>query len=186
MDFLAAFWPWYITGPLIGLYVPVLYILKNRHFGVSSSFRDICAAALRPKAEYFQYGWKDHQWRIIFVAGIAIGGFLTRATLKTSALEEISPHTLSMLTSIGVKDFSTLIPGDLFSLDRLLTLRSLLLVVLGGFLVGFGTRYAEGCTSGHSIHGIATFQRTSLIATAAFFLGGLISTYLLLPVIIRM
>ena len=186
MDFLAAFWPWYVTGPLIGLYVPMLYVLVNRHFGISSTFRDICAATLRPTAQYFQYNWREHRWRVVFVAGIAIGGFLSHPTLRGGAESQISQHTISALSSLGVKDFSSLVPGDLFSWASLLSLRGLLLVVGGGFLVGFGTRYAEGCTSGHSIHGIATFQRASVIATMCFFLGGLFSTYLLLPWIIQL
>jgi uncharacterized protein len=186
MDFFASFWPWYVTGPLIGLYVPIFYLLLNRHFGISSSFRDICAACLHPKAHYFQYDWKNHRWRIVFVAGVILGGFLARGTLQRSPQSDISPHTLSTLSSLGVRDFSSLIPGDLFSWGALATPRGMLLIVLGGFLVGFGTRYAEGCTSGHSIHGIATFQFASVIASACFFLGGLISTYLVLPLILRL
>lgn len=186
MDILSSFWPWYVTGPLIGLYVPILYFLVNRHFGISSTFRDICAAVVRPKAPYFQYNWKDHRWRIVFVAGVAIGGFLAHSTLNVPAQTNISHNTLSALSSLGVRDFSTLIPADLFSWQSLMTLRGFLLVVVGGFLVGFGTRYAEGCTSGHSINGIATFQRASLIATICFFLGGLFSTYLLLPLIMQL
>jgi hypothetical protein len=102
-----------------------------------------------------------------------------------AAQSEISQQTITALSSLGVRDFSSLVPGDLFSWSSFLTLRGLLLVVGGGFLVGFGTRYAEGCTSGHSIHGIATFQRASIIATICFFLGGLFSTYLLLPLIMQ-
>ena len=186
MDILSSFWPWYVTGPLIGLYVPILYFLVNRHFGISSTFRDICAAVVRPKAPYFQYNWKEHRWRIVFVVGVAIGGFLAHPTLSVPAWTDISHSTLSALSSLGVKDFSSLIPEDLFSWRSLVTMRGFLLVVVGGFLVGFGTRYAEGCTSGHSINGIATFQRASLIATVCFFLGGLFSTYLLLPLIMQL
>ncbi len=185
MDFLASFWPWYITGPLIGLYVPVLYLLVNRHFGVSSSFRDLCAACVRPRAAYFQYNWRDHRWRIVFVAGIAIGGFLAHASLNVAPQSEISGHTLSVLSAIGVRDFSSLEPGDLFSWGSLMTLRGFLLIVVGGFLIGFGTRYAEGCTSGHSIHGISTFQKASMVATLCFFIGGVFSTYFVLPLILQ-
>lgn len=185
MEIFSSFWPWYVTGPLIGLYVPVLYILINRHFGVSSTFRDICAACLRPTAGYFRYDWKAHRWRLVFVAGIAVGGFLARHTLMTAPQNQISEHTLSALSSLGVRDFSSLIPADLFSWRSLLTMRGLVLVAGGGFLVGFGTRYAEGCTSGHSIHGIATFQRASVVATVCFFLGGLVSTYFILPLILH-
>ena len=186
MDIFASFWPWYVTGPLIGLYVPVLYIVINRHFGVSSTFRDVCTAFLRPSAPYFQYDWKAHRWRLIFVAGIVLGGYLAGGTLRTSPQGQVSAHTLAALSSLGVRDFSSLIPGDLFSWGSLLTFRGVLLIAAGGFLVGFGTRYAEGCTSGHSIHGIATFQKASIIATLCFFIGGLISTYLILPVILHM
>jgi uncharacterized membrane protein YedE/YeeE len=181
-----SFWPWYITGPLIGLYVPVLYIVINRHFGVSSTFRDICAAVIRPSARYFQYDWKAHRWRLVFVAGIALGGFLSDGTLMMAAQTQVSPHTLSALSALGIRDFTSLVPSDLFSWTSLLTLRGLLVIAGGGFLVGFGTRYAEGCTSGHSIHGIATFQRASVVATLCFFAGGLISTYFILPFILRL
>ncbi len=184
MEELTSFWPWYITGPLIGLYVPVLYLLLNRPFGVSSTFRDICAACLRPNVPYFKYNWKDHRWRLVFVAGIALGAFIARGTLATPGTAQISAHTLSALSALGVKDFSTLVPSDLFSWRALATLRSLLLTVGGGFLVGFGTRYAGGCTSGHSIHGLATLQPASAVATLCFFAGGLFATNVLLPQIL--
>jgi len=186
MDIFSSFWPWYITGPLIGLYVPVLYLLVNRHFGVSSTFRDICAAVFRPSAGYFKYDWKANRWRLIFVAGTAIGGFLAGGTLRTSPAGQISGHTLRELALLGVHDFTSLVPADLFSWGSLLTLRGVILIAGGGFLVGFGTRYAEGCTSGHSIHGIATFQRASIAATISFFLGGLACTYFILPYILHM
>ncbi len=186
MDLFSSFWPWYVTGPLIGLFVPVIYLLLNKHFGISSTFRDICAAALRPAAPYFKYNWKANSWRLVFVAGIVIGGFLSRATLGTPATGQISEHTLSVLSSQGVRDFTRLIPGDLFSLGSVLTLRGFVLIVVGGFLVGFGTRYADGCTSGHTIHGISNFQRASIVATVCFFLGGLLSTYVLLPLILSL
>jgi uncharacterized membrane protein YedE/YeeE len=186
MDFFASFWPWYVTGPLIGLYVPIMYLLINRHFGISSTFRDICAAALRPRAAYFQYDWKANRWRLVFVTGIVIGGFLAGPTLRTPAVTQISERTLSALLLLGVKDFTSLVPADLFSWSSLLTLRGMLLIAGGGFLVGFGTRYAEGCTSGHSIHGIATFQKASVVATICFFIGGLLSTYFILPFILHL
>ena len=186
MNLTPSFWPWYVTGPLIGLFVPLLYLVVNRHFGVSSTFRDICTAVLRPGAKYFQYDWKDHRWRLVFVAGIAIGGFLAGGTLRTAPQGQVSPRTLAALASLGVRDFSSLVPADLFSWQSVMTLRGFLLIVGGGFLVGFGTRYAEGCTSGHSIHGIATFQKVSIVATLCFFIGGLISTYVILPLVLQL
>jgi uncharacterized membrane protein YedE/YeeE len=56
-------------------------------------------------------------------------------------------------------------------------------MVIGGFLVGFGTRYAGGCTSGHAISGLSNLQFASLIATIGFFAGGLIATHLLYPLL---
>lgn len=185
MDFLSSFWPWYIAGPLIGLYVPLLYLLINRHFGISSTFRDICAATLRPAIPYFQYNWKEHRWRLLFVGGIIIGGFLAHPTLDLPAFSQISRDTIDKLSALGVQDYSTMVPRDLFSWASLGTLRGFMLIVVGGFLVGFGTRYAGGCTSGHSIHGIANFQRASIIATMCFFIGGLFSTYVVLPLILH-
>jgi uncharacterized protein len=181
MDIFSSFWPWYVTGPLIGLYVPIFYLLLNKHFGISSTFRDICAACMRPNLPYFRYPWKENRWRLVFVAGISIGAFLARETLAQPAAGQISDHTLSALAALGVRDISTLVPADLFSSGSLTNLRTLLLTLGGGFLVGFGTRYAGGCTSGHSIHGIATFQPASVIATICFFLGGLFATFALLP-----
>ncbi|MEW6511096.1 MAG: YeeE/YedE thiosulfate transporter family protein [Bacteroidota bacterium] len=186
MDILSSFWPWYVTGPLIGLYVPAIYLLLNKHFGISSTFRDICTVTVRPKARYFQYNWRDHSWRLVFVAGIVIGGFLGHPTLTTAAEGQISGHTLDVLASLGLKDFTSLVPPDLFSWNAIFSLRGFFLLVVGGFLVGFGTRYADGCTSGHTIHGVSNFHRSSLVATLCFFIGGLFSTYVLLPLILNL
>ncbi|HEX9656550.1 MAG TPA: YeeE/YedE thiosulfate transporter family protein [Bacteroidota bacterium] len=170
---------------MIGLYVPALYLLLNKHFGISSTFRDICAACVKPKADYFHYNWKDNRWRLLFVAGIVVGGFLSHATMTTPAESQISTHTLKELSLLGIRDFSTMIPQDLFSWKSLASMQGFILIVVGGFLVGFGTRYAEGCTSGHSIHGIATFQQASIVATICFFIGGLFTTHILLPHILH-
>lgn len=58
-------------------------------------------------------------------------------------------------------------------------------MVIGGFLVGFGTAYAGGCTSGHAIAGLADRQAASLLAVCGFFAGGLTCTYLVLPLVLR-
>ncbi len=162
-----------------------MYLLLNKHFGISSTFRDICAACVGPKADYFRYNWRDNRWRLLFVAGIVIGGFLSHETMTTPAESQISAHTLKELSLLGVHDFSTMIPQDLFSWKNLASVQGFILIIVGGFLVGFGTRYAEGCTSGHSIHGIATFQLASIAATICFFVGGLFTTHVLLPLILQ-
>ena len=178
-------WPWYVAGPLIGIYVPIVYWVVNRHFGVSSSLRDICASVAPKRFRYFDYSWKDYLWRILFVAGIALGGFVGATVLKNPGTVEVSAKVKQILSSFGVTDYSALVPLNLFSWKSLLTTKGFTLVVVGGFLVGFGTRYADGCTSGHTIHGVSNFHRSSIIASVCFFLGGLFTTYVLLPLLLK-
>jgi|SRR5271166_1618252 len=179
--FVLAPWPWYIAGPVIGLFVPALLILDNRLFGVSSSLRHVCAAFLPGKVEYFHYDWKrTGLWNLLFVAGILVGGFLASHWSGPHDIA-ISESTRLALTRLGLHDFSGLAPRELFSWSALFTLRGFVSIILGGFLVGFGAAYAGGCTSGHAISGLADLQLSSLIAVAGFFAGGLIATHFLLP-----
>jgi uncharacterized membrane protein YedE/YeeE len=181
--FASAPWPWYVAGPAIGLFVPVLLIFGNKLFGVSGSLRDICAIVLPARVEFFHYNWKRKGlWNLLFVAGILIGGFLVAqwAGVKNVA---ISDQTRLALTKLGIHDFSGLAPREIFTWPELLTVRGFVSIVLGGFLVGFGTAYAGGCTSGHAISGLADLQLPSLIAVIGFFAGGLISTYFILPLL---
>ncbi|MGA3086987.1 MAG: YeeE/YedE thiosulfate transporter family protein [Terriglobales bacterium] len=174
-------WPWYIAGPVIGLFVPALLILDNRMFGVSSSLRHLCAAVLPARLGFFRYDWKrTGLWNLFFVAGILVGGFLA-SQWGGSHDVAISEPTRLALTKLGIHDFSGLAPREIFSWPALLTLKGLLSIVVGGFLVGFGTAYAGGCTSGHAISGLADLQPSSLVAVIGFFVGGLIATHFLLP-----
>ncbi len=174
-------WPWYVAGPVIGLFVPALLILDNKLFGVSSNLRHLCAAVVPSKLDYFRYDWKrTGLWNLLFVADILVGGFLT-ARWGWSHDIAISESTHLALTRLGIHDFSGLAPREVFSWTALLTLKGLISVVVGGFLVGFGTAYAGGCTSGHAISGLADLQLSSLIAVVGFFVGGLIATHFLLP-----
>lgn len=186
MEFLKQPWPWYIAGPVIGLTVPFLLILGNKHFGISSSLRHVCAACLPANIKFFQYDWKKESWNLFFVAGIAIGGFITAAWLSDPGPVTVAPQLASELSTYGVTDYQSLIPADLFSWPGLLTLRGFLLMVVGGFLVGFGTRYAGGCTSGHAIMGLSNLQLPSLIATISFMAGGFIMANLFLPHILSL
>jgi uncharacterized protein len=184
LELLMSPWPWYVAGPLIGLFVPALLLLGNRQLGVSSNFRHMCAVIVPGRAEYFCYDWKkEGRWNLAFLAGILAGGFIAGRFLGTPDVA-ITAETREMLARIGVGDFSGLAPGDLFAWRQLLTLRGLVLILGGGFLVGFGTAYAGGCTSGHGISGLASFERMSLVAVLGFFAGGLLATYLLLPLLI--
>jgi uncharacterized protein len=175
-------WPWYLAGPLIGLMVPVLLLVGNRLFGISSSFRHVCAACLPRRGAYLRYDWRDAgAWNLAFAAGVLIGGALAATLLAHAEPVAISAATRADLAALGLRDFSGIVPADLFSWESVLSLRGLLVLGGGGFLVGFGTAYAGGCTSGHGVAGLANFQLASLIAVIAFFVGGLIGTHLLLP-----
>jgi uncharacterized membrane protein YedE/YeeE len=183
MALASAPWPWYIAGPVIGLFVPGLLILGNRLFGVSSTLRDVCAIVLPRKVEFFQYDWKRTDlWNLLFVAGILIGGFLAA---HWSAMQNvaISEQTRLALAKLGIHDFSGFAPREVFTWSALLTVKGFVSVIVGGFLVGFGTAYAGGCTSGHAISGLANLQLPSLIAVLGFFAGGLIATHFILPLL---
>lgn len=175
-------WPWYVAGPLIGLLVPLL-LFFGKSFGVSSTLKHICAACVPLDIKYFKYNWKAENWNLNFIAGVLIGGFLTGQFLLGDGKVDISMTTVEELKALGITDFNTYLPKDIFSWESVLSFRGLVFMVLGGFLVGFGTRYANGCTSGHSISGLANLQFGSLIATISFFIGGLIMTHLFLPYI---
>jgi len=174
-------WPWYVAGPIIGLFAPALLLTGNKVFGVSSNLRHLCAALVSAKLAYLRYDWKQAGlWNLVFLAGIAIGGFIAGHSGKPHDIA-ISSQTKATLQSLGIHDFSGVAPKELFSWHALLTLRGFVSVVVGGFFVGFGTAYAGGCTSGHAISGLADFQIPSLIAVVGFFVGGLAATYLILP-----
>lgn len=179
-------WPWYVAGVLIGLTVPALLLIGNKSFGISSSLRHICAACMPAKIPFFSYDWKKEIWNLFFVFGILIGGFIGAQLLSNPEPIKIAASTQSQLAQMGVKDFSGLMPTDIFGINQILTLKGFIFMVLGGFLVGFGTRYAGGCTSGHAIMGLSNLQLPSLIATISFMIGGFISTWILLPLIFNL
>ena len=183
LSFLSQPWPWYVAGPLIGLMVPLLLFAGNKSLGVSSSFRHICAAVLPKISDFFKYDWKDFSWNLLFVAGIVLGGFIGAVFLQNPHPIAISAGTKSLLGGWGIADFSGYIPAQLFGWNHL-GLKSLYLLVVGGFLVGFGTRYAGSCTSGHTIFGLSTLSWISLIATVCFFIGGLAASWVFLPLLL--
>lgn len=179
-------WPWWVAGPLIGLIVPLLLLIGSKPFGLSTSFRQICAATAPGQIEYFRYDWKREMWRLALILGI-VGGALIAATVLANPdpVVGVSQATHADLEALGIRDFDGLVPSEYISWGGLLTLPGFAMVVVGGFLVGFGARYADGCTSGHAISGLSTFQFSSLIAVLGFFAGGLVATHLLLPLLFR-
>ncbi len=186
MDFLYMPWPWYIVGPLIGLTVPALLLLGNKKLGVSSTLRQLCAACLPANVPLLQYDWKKDSWNLFFVSGILIGGFLGGTVFSNPDAVAISSNTTEYLRSQGINNFSGLMPIELFNWSSLITLKGSMLMIAGGFMVGFGTRYAQGCTSGHGILGLSALQWPSLVATASFFLGGILFSKFILPLILAL
>src|ERR1700733_7527759 len=142
IEYIKAPWPWYVAGPLIGLTVPALLIFGNKTFGVSSSLRHICAICVPAGIPFFSYNWKKEIWNLVFVTGIFLGGWLSFAFLSDPAPLHISPVLTAELGHYGIHHYGQLMPEELFSWRSLFTLRGFLLMIAGGFLVGFGTRYA--------------------------------------------
>ena len=177
-------WPWYVAGPLIGLTVPVLLILGNKTFGISSSFRHICASCMPVKIPFFSYNWKKEIWNLIFVLGILLGGIIAMQFLANPHPIIINQKLATELSEYGITNFNNLVPSEIMNWQSLFSVKGLVMLVAGGFLVGFGTRYAGGCTSGHAIMGISNLQLPSLIATVCFMVGGFIMANFILPFIL--
>jgi uncharacterized membrane protein YedE/YeeE len=179
-------WPWYVAGPLIGLTVPTLLIIGNKSFGISSSLRHICASCIPANIPFFKYNWKKEVWNLLFVVGIFLGGIIAFNLLSNSNPVEVNSKLAKELAGYGITDFNNLVPLDLMNWQSIFTLKGFLIVVVGGFLVGFGTRYAGGCTSGHSIMGLSNLQWPSLVATISFMIGGFIMANIILPFILSL
>ena len=184
IEFLSQPWPWYVAGPLIGLTVPLLLLFGNKPFGLSSSFKHVCAAVLPLKIPYLKYKWKDEVWSLFFLFGSLLGGWIATTFLADHSLSGLADSVTRSLTTMSSSLPNGLVPASLFSLEQIFTLNGFIFVVIGGFFVGFGTRYAEGCTSGHAISGLSNFQMASLIAVIGFFIGGLFVTHIIIPVLL--
>jgi uncharacterized membrane protein YedE/YeeE len=135
---------------------------------------------------FFTYNWRKETWNLVFVFGILIGGFIATSFISNPNEIVIASGTQQELAALGITDFSGLMPADIFSWENLFTGKGLLFLVFGGFLVGFGTRYAGGCTSGHAIMGISSLQWPSLVATISFMIGGFLMTHLFLEPLMKL
>ena len=185
-EFLLQPWPWYVAGPLIGLTVPLLLLFGNKHFGISANLRHICAACLPAGIPFFNYNWRHELWNLFFAVGILAGGWLAVGYLSADTGVVVSSSTINYLKEQGLQTDAGLMPAALFRSEYIFSLKGLIFFVLGGFLVGFGTRYAGGCTSGHSIMGLSTLQWPSLVATCCFMAGGITTVYLIFPWILSL
>jgi uncharacterized membrane protein YedE/YeeE len=184
MEILYKPWPWYVAGPLIGIAVPILLLLGNKKLGISSTLTQICAACIPSNITSLKYDWRKDSWNLLFVAGVFLGGFLGGYVFANPNPVELSASTIEFFKSHGLAHPQGLMPQELFNWASLFSIKGFLLMIAGGFMVGFGTRYARGCTSGHGILGLSALQWPSLAATASFFLGGILFCRFVLPYIL--
>lgn len=183
VDVLRQPWPWYIAGPVIGLSVPLLLLVDNKMLGISDTLRHVCALCFPANIPFLKYRWKDQLWNLFFAIGLLLGGFIGGVLLKPETPLAISAATIKDLKKIGINYHENLLPAEIFSWSHLLTWQSILIIIGGGFLVGFGTRYAGGCTSGHGIYGLSTLQWPSLVAVVLFFASGIVTANFILPLL---
>jgi uncharacterized protein len=178
-------WPWYVSGPAIALIMAIL-LFSGKTFGFSANLSNICSMlGLGRRVAYFNFDWKKQRWNLWFLVGSIMGGYIAVHFLQSTQPLDISPATVADLQKLNIPFDGKLEPGAIFNWDYLFTGRGLLLFLGGGLLIGFGTRYAGGCTSGHAITGLSNLQLRSLIAVIGFFIGGLFTTHLLFPIIFK-
>lgn len=176
-------WPWYTSGAIIA-FIMVILLYFGKSFGFSSNLRTLCSmAGAGKKVKFFDFDWKAQRWNLLFLVGAVIGGFISATLLKSDQPLQLSASTISDLAKLGISFEGGLNPETLFSINSLASPKVILLLLLGGVMVGFGSRYAGGCTSGHAISGLSNLQVPSLIAVIGFFIGGLAMTHLLFPLI---
>ncbi len=181
MEWIKEPWPWYVGGPLIALIMGLL-LYFNKVFGISSTMRSICSiSGAGTLSEFFRYNWKAHVWNLVFAVGAIIGGFLATTFMMKDRAVVLNEKTVASLKKAGLTNIGDDYLPDIFNFTNLATTQGVIFMVIGGFMVGFGTRYAGGCTSGHAISGLSNLQLPSLIAVIGFFIGGLFVTHLIIP-----
>lgn len=185
-DYITQPWPWYVAGPLITVTMAML-LLTGRRFGVSSNFTTLCTIAGAGKiSDYFKFDWKQNNWNIVFIIGTIIGGFIAHYGMMPDPSIDLAAGTVESLKDMGFQnpgaDFE---PARIFTVEALSDWRSMFILIFGGFLVGFGARYADGCTSGHAISGLCNLQFPSLITVVGFFIGGLTMVWVIFPLLFK-
>jgi uncharacterized protein len=177
-------WPWYVAGPMIA-FIMFLLLMVGKSFGMSANLRTICAVCgAGNKANFFKFDWKSQKWNLVVVIGAVIGGYIGSHYLTTDMAVAINPATIADLNVLGFESAGkSYLPDELFDTSSLFNVKSILILSIGGLLVGFGARYAGGCTSGHAISGLSDLQLPSFIAVIGFFIGGLTMIHFLFPLI---
>lgn len=183
MDFITQPWSWWFSGIVISS-VMFSLIYFGQSFGFSSNLRTICAAAGLGKAsKFFDFNWKTQIWNLVFLVGAIIGGFIAKQFLSNGQPVAISEATVQTLAQYRFTAPNGAQPDELFGWEAVMTVKGFLILAIGGLMVGFGSRYAGGCTSGHAISGLSDLQVPSLVAVVGFFAGGLAMTHLIFPLI---
>jgi len=184
MEYILQPWPWYVTGPLIAI-IMFIIIYFGKTFGMSSNLETFCAMiGAGKKVKLFNFNWRDYQWNLVIVVGAIIGGFFAHFYLSNPTDIHLNPATIEHLQGLGFENAGkALVPPEIYDWNAVFSFKGMAILLIGGFLVGFGTRYAGGCTSGHAISGLSSLQLPSLIAVIGFFIGGLIMIHLLFPII---
>jgi len=177
-------WTWYISGPLIAMTMALL-ILMGRKLGMSSILRTVCTISGAGRfADFFNFNWKEHSWNLLVMFGAIIGGFIGAHYLSIDESVAISEASISKLNELGFSNpGANYVPLEVYGMEAISNIKGILILAVGGLLIGFGTRYAGGCTSGHAISGLSNLQMPSLIAVIGFFAGGLLMIHVLFPLI---
>lgn len=176
-------WPWYVSGAAIA-FIMILLLFYGKSFGFSSNLRTICTlAGAGKKVKFFDFDWKTQKWNLLFLLGAILGGIIASTLLKSEEPLQLSSATINDLKGLSIAFDGQLNPSQIFGLDFMSSPKGFIILLTGGILVGFGSRYAGGCTSGHAISGLSNLQIPSLLAVVGFFAGGLVMTHFLLPLI---
>jgi uncharacterized membrane protein YedE/YeeE len=184
MDFIFQTWSWYFSGFLIGIIMLTL-IYFGKAFGMSSNLRSLCSIMGAGKiVPFFNFDWKTQRWNLVVILGAMLGGFVAVHFMSDLSNVSINSKTITQLKQLGIDaPNGKLVPDALFGNAIYESPKSMLLLVFGGVLIGFGSRYAGGCTSGHAISGLSNLQIPSLKAVIGFFIGGLLMAHFILPLI---
>ena len=184
MNWILQPWPWYVAGPLITLTMALLLFL-GKNFGMSSNLRTICTmCGAGSTCDFFCFDWRSQKWNLLIMIGAIVGGFIAFNFLSGNPVPDINPDTIADLKGMGFESAGkAYVPTEFFGNEAFSSVKTIIILLIGGFLVGFGARYAGGCTSGHAISGLSNLQLPSLIAVIGFFAGGLLMIHFIFPLI---
>lgn len=184
MEMVSGTWPWYVSGFLLGLIMLAL-VYFGKTFGMSSNLRALCTmTGVGRYVPFFDFDWKAQRWNLAVVAGAMLGGFVAVNYMSAPDNVELNPKTIVQLESLGIDaPDGKLLPDAIFGTQGMSSPKMVFVLIVGGVLIGFGSRYAGGCTSGHAISGLSNLQLPSLKAVIGFFVGGLIMAHFILPLI---